>query len=118
MVDSKNILLAWELFQQGVSIENIALHCKKHRATISHWIRKIQYYGLDEFIIQYQTVKKKERIGRQVPMTVRKKVVMMKKENPSLSGYSIQKKLKLRHSIHLSSSKIYEILRKERNETT
>lgn len=113
MIDSKNLLLAWELFQRGVSIDNIALHCKKHRATISHWINNIQKFGLDEFIYQYQTVKKKERIARQVPKNVREKVVMIKKNNPSLSGYSIQKELKMKHNILLSSSKIYEILRKE-----
>lgn len=110
MKNTSYIILAWELYQKNVSINGIANHCDKHRATISKWINSIKKDGLRNYLTSYEVSKKKQRPGRQVSSSIKKKIWGIKQSNPKISGYKIQKILKRKYNISLSASKIYVIL--------
>jgi len=110
MSDKKYIILAWELHQKGVSIQNIASHCRRHRSTISHWISRIELIGLNEYIQEYLSAKKGPRVSRQLQPEVRREIIHLRKMNNTFSGYRIHKEL-LKRGMTVSISKIYEILR-------
>lgn len=44
------MVLAWELYEQGVSKSAIARHLDHSRETIIAWIKGIEMYGLKSYI--------------------------------------------------------------------
>lgn len=115
MSDIKNILLAWELHQRKVMINDIANHCDKHRSTISRWINGINEIGLREYLYIYRIAKEKKRPGRQINSRVKNLIRSIYLEDP-ISGYKLQKILKKKYNIKVSVSKIYLIMKVVANE--
>lgn len=110
MSDVKYIILAWELHQKGVLIQNIANHCERHRSTVSHWLSRIESVGLNAYIQKYLSAKKGPHISRQLQPKVKREIIFLRNKKHNLSGYSIHKELQ-KKGISVSVSKIYEILR-------
>jgi len=113
MKNSNNIILAWELYQKNVSINYIARHCNKHRATISVWINSIKRVGLSNYLNSYESSKKKPRPNRQISHSTKEKIWKIKENNPQISGYKIKELLKRKDNLDLSISKIYAILKEK-----
>ncbi|MFH1899667.1 MAG: hypothetical protein ABIJ83_00125 [Patescibacteria group bacterium] len=113
MKNTNCIILAWELYQRNVLINDIANHCGKHRATVSNWINSIKKDGLKNYLNSYETAKKKNRPSRQISFNTKKKIWEIKRINSKVSGYQIQKLLKKKHNISLSISKVYAIIKEK-----
>lgn len=112
-MDPKLVLSAWELYQKGVLISNIANHCNKHRSTISRWLSGIKKEGLNDYVNLYNTAKNVERPNKQINQYTKELIYHIKKNNPSISGYKIRILLKKHYRIHISTSKVYQILKKQ-----
>jgi len=61
MTKETKIILAWELYQSGVSHTKIAVDLNHHRETIGIWIKGIKELGLGQFIENYLQAKKGPR---------------------------------------------------------
>lgn len=115
MIDIKNVILAWELHQRKVMINNIANHCDKHRSTISRWISGVNKIGLKEYLDLYRVAKENKRPGRQINSRTKDLIISIYNKNP-ISGYKLQKILKKKYNIKVSVSKIYLIMKVIANE--
>jgi len=69
------IVIAWELFSQGISKSKISFQLRKNRETIHIWITTIQSMGLKEFLNRYENAKKVPRPLGRTPAVVRKWVL-------------------------------------------
>ena len=59
------IVLAWELYQQGMSKSAIARRLNRHRDTIIEWCKAIEQVGLLAFVESSQQACKVARPSRQ-----------------------------------------------------
>ena len=104
------ITLCWELYEQGMPKVRIAARLGKHRETVHLWVKGIQTYGLIPFLDRYEQAKKGERRSRQVDPILKRWVWAIREREMQCCGQKIQYFLKLEYCIHLSVTKIYEIL--------
>lgn len=104
------IVLAWELFNQGVPKRTIAGNLGKHRETIHLWIGGIRAYGLMKFLDLYEQAKKGPRKRRQVATSVKRLVWEIRERERDCCGQKIAYFLEKERQTHLSVPKIYEIL--------
>jgi transposase len=110
MQNATLITLCWELYEQGMPKTRIAVRLGKHRETIHLWVKGIEQYGLLSFLDRYEQAKKGERQSRQVDPLVKRWVWNIRECELQCCGQKIQYFLGLEHGIHLSVTKIYEIL--------
>jgi len=104
------ITLAWELHEQGIPKTHIAEKLGKDRETIILWIQGIQTYGLLGFLERYENAKKGQRIRRQVDPILKRWVWEIREREMDCCGEKIAYYLEQDHHVHLTPSKIYEIL--------
>lgn len=114
MNDFTHIVQAWELYQRGVSINNIAYHCHIHRSTLSRWINSIKEIGLSNYVNIYSNAKKGIRPSRQINPRTKQLIWELQKADQNKSGYQIQKTLNLQYHISISISKVYLIMKETR----
>lgn len=110
MSNTSLIVLAWELFNQGVPKLTIARDLGKHRETIHLWIKGIETHGLKEFLDLYEEAKKGPRSGRQTDPILKRWVWKIRDREKDCCGQKIAYFLKQEHGAALSVPKIYEIL--------
>jgi transposase len=110
MLNETLITLCWELYDQGIPKSHIAERIGKNRETIHLWIKGIEEYGLLEFIERYNQAKKGERQKRKAYPIVKRWVWEIREREFDCCGEKIQYFLKKEHDLHLSVTKIYEIL--------
>jgi len=104
------IVLAWELFEQGLPKTHIAHQIGIHRETIGIWISGIAQTGLQEFLDAYTLAKKGERKKRQVDPVLKRWVWKIREEEKECCGQKIQYFLQKDYGVKPAVSKIYEIL--------
>jgi len=110
MQNTTLITLCWELYEQGIAKSRIAARLGKHRETVHLWIKGIQAEGLLPFLDSYEQAKKGERRGRQVDPILKRWVWDIREREWQCCGQKIQYFLGKERGIHLSVTKIYEIL--------
>lgn len=110
MTKETKIVLAWELYQSGISQTKIANDLNYHRETIGLWVKGIKDVGLNQFIQDYLQAKKGSRIGRQIDPLIKKWIWDIREEERDCCGQKIQYFLKTDKNIHVSVPKIYEVL--------
>lgn len=112
MQQTTKIILAWELFEQGVPKLHIAKQLQVHRETIHLWITGIQTNQklLPGFLEQYQGAKKGKRLRRQVNPILKRWVWEIRKREKECCGQKIAYFLEKEHCVKPAVSKIYEIL--------
>ena len=100
--------VAWNMYQAGSTMEQIAKVVAKHRATIYRWFAKIRRIGIREFIRRKTTCKVRRPKAR-TPEHVIQKIVDIRNDL-GWCGQKIKKELKENHGIVLGLSTIYRWL--------
>jgi transposase len=114
------IILAWELFGQGVPKTHIAKHLGRNRETIILWLQGIEEQGLTGFLEHHQKANKQPRPARQVRVSTKQLIWAIREREHGCSGqkiaYFLEKEHQIKehqikeHQIALSVPKIYEVL--------
>ncbi len=110
MKQQTKIVLAWELFEQGLPKSHIAKQIGIHRETIGIWIKGIAQTGLSQFLDAYELSKKGERTKRQVDPILKRWIWKIREEEKECCGQKIQYFLSKDYGVKPAVSKIYEIL--------
>lgn len=101
---------AWNLYQAGVAVEEIAEKLSVHRATIFRWCRKIKLYGIREFLRRYKVAKKRKRAIRIDPRV--EPLLLARRREKDECGQKLRYWLRKVHGILVSVATIYRILAK------
>ena len=83
------IMLAWELFEQGVPKAHIATHLGRNRETVFFWLQGIQEQGLTTFLERYQQAKKQPRPPRQVRVSTKQLIWAIRTREHDCCGQKI-----------------------------
>lgn len=113
MENTTKIVLAWELFEQGLPKTHIAKQLNKNRETVIRWIQGIEKYGLEQFLDMYLNAKKGPRKPRRVDALVKRHIWNIREREYDCCGQKIQYFLEKEQGIRLSVAKIYEILKEK-----
>lgn len=101
---------AWNLYQAGVTVEEIAVKLGVHRATIYRWCRLIKRYGIREFLRRYKGAKRRKRAKRIDPRV--EPLLLARRREKDECGQKLRYWLKKVHGILVSVATIYRILAK------
>ncbi len=104
------IILAWELYEQGIPKAHIAKQIKVARETVHLWITGIQDLGLLEFLEQYTNAKRGERRKRKANGLLKSRIYRLREDNRDCCGQKIKEFLFDEYGIELSTTTIYKIL--------
>jgi transposase len=110
MQNETRIIVCWELYEKGVPKSRIARELERNRGTIHLWIKGIEKKGVIGFLDEYRQSKKGERKKRKANPFVKRMVWEIRERESDCCGQKIQYFLELERGIHLSVTKIYEIL--------
>lgn len=110
MLNTTKIVLAWELFEQGMPKLHIAEKLQVNRDTIRLWMQGIGKMGLVAFLDTYANAKKGSRPGRQVDAILKRRVWMIRDREKDCCGQKIQYFLEKEYGVRPALSKVYEIL--------
>lgn len=72
MEKSTEMVLAWKLYEQGLSKSAIVRRLERHRETIIIWIQGIEHYGLKGYANKSHQACKVPRPARQVNALVKR----------------------------------------------
>ena len=110
MEKATEIVLAWELHEQGVSKSAIARRLGRNRETVINWISGVEEQGLKPFLDACANACKKPRLARQVDALVKCWVWEIREREHDCCGQKIAYFLEREHNVKLSVPKIYEVL--------
>lgn len=110
MINQTFIILAWELYNQGISKSRIAQDLDKNRETVISWIQGIEKFGLLEFLHRYENAKKGPREKRRIDPILKRWVWEIREREFDCCGQKIDYFLRKEHGVSVSVPKIYEIL--------
>lgn len=112
VIQTTKIILAWELYGQGVAKGHIAARLAVHRETVREWICGITQHpeGLLGFLEQYHTAKKGERAKRKVDGLLKSRIYQLREDNNDCCGQKIAYYLHRDYGISLGIKAIYKIL--------
>lgn len=110
MEKATEIVLAQELFEQGLSKSAIARRVGRDRETIRLWLRGIEQHGQKAFLDKNAAACKVPRPARQVDAVVKRWIWQIREREEQCCGQKIAYFLEKEQSIHVSVPKIYEVL--------
>lgn len=110
MEKATEIVLAWELYEQGLSKSAIARRLGRHRETIITWLKGVEAQGLKPFLDAAQEACKGPRPARQVDAVVKRWVWAIREREHDCCGQKIAYFLEREHGVTLCVTKIYEVL--------
>lgn len=110
MEKATEIVLAQELFEQGLNKSAIARRLGRDRETIRLWLRGIEQQGQSAFLDQQAAACKVPRPARQVDALVKRWVWAIREREQHCCGQKIAYFLEHEHGVKLSVPKIYEVL--------
>ncbi len=110
MEKTTEMVLAWELHEQGLSQSAIARRLGRHRETIITWIQGMERYGLKGYVDKTQRACKVARPTRQVDALVKRWVWSIREREEQCCGQQIAYFLEREPGVQLAVPKIYEIL--------
>jgi len=102
--------VAWNMFQAGSRIEQIAGVVSKHRATVYRWIKAIKQKGLQQFLDDRRcwSYRKPSRVTSEGVVNL---IVQIRTEF-RWCGQKIRKELAVNHGVSIAVSTIYRWLHK------
>lgn len=104
------IILAWELFEDGVPQVHIASKLDVNRDTVRLWIKATKQFGLLEYLEDYTNAKKGKRRKRKVDGLLKARIYRLRTDNRDCCGQKIREFLFDEYGIELSTTTIYKIL--------
>jgi len=104
------MVLAQELFEQGLSKSAIARRLGRDRETIRLWLRGIEEQGQKAFLDKRAAACKVPRPTRQVDALVKRHIWAIREREQDCCGQKIAYFLEREHGVKLSVPKIYEVL--------
>ena len=107
------IVLAWELYEQGLGKSAIARRLCRNRETIIAWIKGIERVGLRAFLDASQQACKVPRPARQVDALVKRYIWAIREREHDCCGQKIAYFLEREQGVQgvqLSVTKIYQVL--------
>ncbi|MBV9864085.1 MAG: DDE-type integrase/transposase/recombinase [Abitibacteriaceae bacterium] len=110
MEKATEMVLAQELFEQGLSKSAIARRLGRDRETIRLWLRGIEQQGQKAFLDQQARACKVPRPTRQVDAVVKRWIWQIREREQGCCGQKIAYFLEREHGVKLSVPKIYEVL--------
>ncbi len=110
MEKATEIVLAQELFEQGLSKSAIARRLGRDRETIRLWLRGVEQHGQRAFVDKRMAACKVPRPSRQVDAVVKRHIWNIREREHDCCGQKIAYFLELEHGLRLSVPKIYEVL--------
>ncbi len=112
VIQTTKIVLAWELFEQGMPKGHIAAKLGVHRETVREWIHGVCEHpqGLLGFLEKYRCAKKGERTKRKVDGLLKSRIYKLRDENNDCCGQKIAYYLERDYGISLGVKAIYKIL--------
>lgn len=109
MENITRIHVCWNLYQSGVSPEEIPVRIGKHRATVYRWIKGLKQKGIRGFIIDYECAKKGRR-QRKINSILKDHIYTIRETKRECCGEKIQYFLKKEYNEEVCVSTIYRIL--------
>jgi transposase-like protein len=110
MEKATEIVLAQELFEQGLSKSAIARRLGRDRETIRLWLRGVAQHGQKTFVDKNAAACKVPRPSRQVDALVKLWIWQIREREHDCCGHKIAYFLEHEHGVTLSVPKIYEVL--------
>ena len=110
MEKATEIVLAQELFEQGLSKSAIARRLGRDRETVRLWLRGVQEHGQKAFLDKAAVACKVPRPSRQVDAVVKRHIWAIRAREHSCCGQKIAYFLEREQGVQLSVPKIYEVL--------
>lgn len=104
------IILASELFNNGLPRTHIASQLGINRDTVRLWLKGICEHGLSGFLEKYETAKKGERRKRRLSPELKGLVYDIREQERDCCGQKIRYFLKEDYNISLGTTTIYKIL--------
>ena len=108
------VVLAWELYEQGLNKSAIARRLGRDRETVRLWLRGVEQHGLKGFVDKSRNACKVPRPARQVDALVKLWVWQIREREEQCCGqkiaYFLERELEREHGVRLSVPKIYEVL--------
>lgn len=104
------IILAWELYEQGLNKSQIAFQLHVNRDTIRLWIQATQQDGLEYFLESYTNAKKGPRPKRQIDPIFKRWIWKIREREMDCCGQKIQYFLQKEYGVSISLGKVYQIL--------
>ncbi len=100
--------VAWNMFQAGSTINQIAAVVSKHRSTVYRWLKDIRVKGIRKFL-KDKKVARHRRPSRRTPEAIVQKIIDIRIEF-GWCGAKIKKELQENHNINIALSTIYRYL--------
>lgn len=110
MEKATEIVLASELYAEGMSKSAIARRLGRNRETIILWLRGVEEQGLKSFLETSKNACKVSRPARQVDAITKRRIWAIREREEQCCGQKIAYFLEKEHGVKLSVPKIYEVL--------
>lgn len=104
--------VAHSLWKEEVSVDNIALHCGVHRATVYRWIQNFRIFGLKHSVERFQSSKRSSK--NKLARSTRDLIIRVRKQHKNCCGQKLQHYLLTDYNTKVSLSTIYRILGKQK----
>ena len=105
------IQVAWNLYQEEIPVDQIAIRCEVHRATIYRWIRRFRTCGLRRTLQLHKQAKTRRR--KRLDPIIQKRIYALRVYHRQCCGQKIQRYLEREYGHQVSLATIYRVLAKK-----